>query len=85
MIGNAIPSRNQKKRYVFSSTAKLSLSMFLLPFELNPLAMRVKGKIDLSTVLDPPPQEVSPADALGNRARGLERELKGPGATQKEE
>jgi hypothetical protein len=38
-----------------------------------------------STVFDALPRVVSPADALGNRARGLERELKGTGTTQEEE
>jgi hypothetical protein len=34
-------------------------------------------QIDLSTIFGVLPREVSPADALGNRACGLEREVKG--------
>jgi hypothetical protein len=38
-------------------------------------------QIDLSTVFGALPPIVSSAAAFGNRARGLERELKAPGAT----
>jgi hypothetical protein len=38
----------------------------------------------MSTVLDALPRVVFPADALGNRARDLEREVKGFVATQED-
>ena len=44
-----IPSRNQKKRYVFSSTENsLYLSMFLLPFELESFSNESERQIDPS-------------------------------------
>jgi hypothetical protein len=43
-----------------------------------------RGKqIDLLTVFDSLPRVVSPADALGNRARSLEREVRASGRHKK--
>jgi len=54
-----------------------------LPFEPGTLAPKVKSK-SINQPFSTPPRAVSPATAWGNRARGLERELKGIGATQEE-
>jgi hypothetical protein len=69
---------SKQDKALFSSLLPEVDSGGALPSAAGPLALGEKSK-SINQPFRPAPRVVSPADALGNRARGLERELKASG------